>query len=124
VAVLPEHIAALAEATAHRFSDWPNSEVPTFGAGVYTIWHPDGRFIYVGMSGRSISERSKPRSRPHGIYTRLASHAGGRRSGDQFCVYEADRFVLPSLTPNDIAGIAEGRHQMDAYVRRIFSIAT
>jgi len=49
VAVLPEHIRALSEGNAHRFSDWPNPEVPRFGAGVYTTWHRDGRFIYVGM---------------------------------------------------------------------------
>jgi hypothetical protein len=37
VAVLPEHIRALSERNAHRFSDWPNPEVPRFGAGVYTM---------------------------------------------------------------------------------------
>jgi len=118
MAVLPEHAAALAQATAHRFSDWPNPNVPTFGAGVYTIWHVDGRFIYVGMSGRGISDTTVPRNTPQGIYTRLASHAAGRRSGDQFCVYVADRLVLPCLTADDIGAIAEGRHQLDAYVRR------
>jgi hypothetical protein len=43
VAVLPEHIVALADGNAHRFSDWPNPEVPRFGACVYTIWHRDGQ---------------------------------------------------------------------------------
>jgi hypothetical protein len=33
---------------------------------------------------------------------------------DRFCVYVADRFVLPS----EITAIASGRHQMDAFVRR------
>lgn len=118
MAVLPDHVVALGESPAYRFSDWPNPDVPAFGAGVYTIWHRDGRFVYVGMSGRGISEQTQPRNTPHGIHTRLASHAAGRRSGDQFCVYVADRFVLPLLSPNDIAAIAEGRHQLDAYVRR------
>jgi hypothetical protein len=113
-----ERIAALAEGTAHRFSDWPNLGVPRFGAGVYTIWHKDRRFIYVGMSGRGITGTTKPRNSPHGLYTRLYSHWGGRRSGDQFCVYVADRFVLPTLSQQDIAAIAAGRHEMDAYVRR------
>jgi hypothetical protein len=116
--LLPEHVSALADGIAHRFSQWPNPEVPKFGAGVYTIWHRDGRFVYVGMSGRGISESTVPRNSPHGIYTRLHSHASGRRSGDQFCVYVADRFVLPILTQEDIAAIASGRHQMDAHVRR------
>jgi hypothetical protein len=55
----------------YRFADWPNISVPTFGAGVYTIWHFDGRFVYVGMSGRGIAADTKRRNTPHGIYTRL-----------------------------------------------------
>jgi hypothetical protein len=73
----------LATGTAYPFSEWPNPEVPTFGAGVYTIWHHDGRFIYVGMSGRGMTADTEYRNKPQGIYTRLQSHASGRRSGDQ-----------------------------------------
>src|SRR5262245_7824065 len=58
------------------------------------------------------------RNTPQGIYTRPRSHASGRRSGDQFCVYVADRLVLPTLTQADIMDIGSGRHQMDAFVRR------
>jgi len=108
----------LARGAAYSFSEWPNSAVPTFGAGVYTIWHRDSRFIYVGMSGRGITADTVHRNTPQGIYTRLQSHASGRRSGDQFCVYVADRLVLPTLSQEDIAAIASGRHQMDAFVRR------
>jgi hypothetical protein len=88
----------LATGTVYRFSEWPNSAVPTFGAGVYTIWHDDGRFVYVGMSGRGMTADTVRRKKPQGIYTRLRSHASGRRSGDQFCVYVADRFVLRTLS--------------------------
>src|SRR5215469_12670239 len=95
---------------------WPNPEVPILGRA-FTRWHRDGRFVYVGMSGRGYSRGTIPRNTPHGIYTRLQSHASGRRSGDQFCVYVPDRFVLPILT-RYIAGIASGRHQMDAHLRR------
>lgn len=108
----------LSSGTLHSFSDWPNAAVPTFGAGVYTIWHKDGRFIYVGMSGRGITAETSPRNTPHGIHTRLRSHASGRRSGDQFCVYVADRLVLPALSQDDIANISSGQHSMDAFVRR------
>jgi hypothetical protein len=111
-------IADLAHGAAYLFRDWPNSAVPTFGAGVYTIWHKDGHFIYVGMSGRGITTDTVHRNTPQGIYTRLQSRASGRRSGDQFCFYVADRFVLPALSPEDIEAIASGRHQMDAFVRR------
>ena len=108
----------LSSGPAHLFAGWPDIAVPTFGAGVYTIWHKDGRFIYVGMSGRGMTRETIRRNTPQGIYTRLQSHASGRRSGDQFCVYVADRLVLPALSQDDIAAIASGRHQMDAFVRR------
>jgi len=74
--------------------------------------------MYVGMSGRGITADTIRRNTPQGIYTRLQSHASGRRSGDQFCVYVADRLVLPNLSQEDITAIASGRHQMDAFVRR------
>lgn len=90
--------------------------MPSFGSGAYTIWNTEGRFIYVGMSGRGIKAGMEIPNRPHGIVTRLHSHASGRRSGDQFCVYVADRFVLSTLTAEDIAGITSGRHSLDAYV--------
>ena len=70
------------------------------------------------MSGRGMTADTIRRNTPQGIYTRLRSHASGRRSGDQFCVYVADRLVLPTLSQEDIAAIASGRHQMDAFVRR------
>jgi len=108
----------LAHGSLHWFRDWPDPSVPTFGAGVYTIWDTDGRFIYVGMSGRGIKAGMEASNRRHGIITRLHSHASGRRSGDQFCVYVADRFVLSTLVAEDIAAIASGRHSLDVYVRR------
>src|SRR5262245_8891392 len=113
-----EHVTDLATGPAYSFADWPNPLVPTFGAGVYTVWHGDGRLIYVGMSGRGMTAETIRRNTPQGIHTRLRSHASGRRSGDQFCVYVADRLVLPALSQDDIAAIASGRHQMDAFVRR------
>src|SRR5215469_7174104 len=113
-----QYVAELSRGTAYSFADWPNEAVPPFGAGVYTVWHNDGRFIYVGMSGRGITTDTIRRNTPQGIYTRLKSHASGRRSGDQFCVYVADRLVLPALSQEDITAIASGRHQMDAFVRR------
>ena len=103
---------ALINGPIYRFADWPNPSVPVFGAGVYTIWHSDGRFIYVGMSGRGMTPDTKRRNTPQGIYTRLKSHSSGRRSGDQFCVYVADRLVLPSLSQEDIASIASGREAL------------
>ena len=96
----------------HWFKNWPNAEASSTRAGVYTVWDTEGRFIYVGMSGRGVALNDA-----RGLSTRLASHAAGRRSGDQFCIYVADRLVLPSLTAEQIADIGCGRLQLDTLVR-------
>src|SRR5208283_3819779 len=115
--LLDDAFLPLGRGTLYSFRDWPNPDVPRHGAGVYTIWHQDGRFIYVGMSGRAITKDTAI-STPYGIYTRLRSHASGCRSGDQFSVYVADRLVLPTLSQPEIPSIAAGEHRMDAFVRR------
>ena len=51
VSLSAQLVTDLSSAPAYSFANWPNPSVPTFGAGVYTIWNNDGRFIYVGMSG-------------------------------------------------------------------------
>ena len=103
-----------------RFADWPVSAVPAVAAGVYTIWE-GGLLIYVGMSGRGHSQSSlrkaKTAGRRVGLWTRLNSHASGRRSGDQFCVYVADRLVLPHLTDLQVEEIAAGRLKFDGLIR-------
>jgi hypothetical protein len=86
------------------FRDWPNLAVPADTPGVYTIWAID-RLVYVGIAVRSLRGR-------------LASHASGKRGGDQFCVYVADRFVLPAFTPDDIKAISSRKVSFDALVRR------
>ena len=39
----------------HKFSDWPNAEVPAVAAGVYAVWQGDA-LIYCGMSGREFDK--------------------------------------------------------------------
>jgi hypothetical protein len=65
-----------------------------------------------GMWGRGLTL-----DRPVKASSRLASHAAGRRSGDQFCVHVGDRLVLPTLAPEQIVEIAPGRLQFDSLVR-------
>jgi hypothetical protein len=106
----------------YPFAHWPNELVPRHAAGVYSVWQ-DTDLVYVGMAGRGMnaetieSQRSGGR-RSLGLYDRLDSHASGRRSGDQFCLYVADRLVLPSLDREAIAGIASGTLALDAVVKR------
>src|SRR5215470_1721610 len=95
----------------HRFADWPNQEVPFVAAGVYVVWDGD-TLIYCGMSGREFEKITAERAK-FGLFTRLASHASGRLSGDQFCVYVANRLVIPSLKPEQLAKFATGELNLD-----------
>lgn len=107
----------------YRFADWPVSAVPRVAPGVYTIWNND-ELIYVGMSGqgggasREALNRARKRGRTWGLRTRLASHASGRRSGDQFCVYIADRLVLGTLSADEINKISANILSLDQLVKR------
>jgi hypothetical protein len=96
----------------------PTAQFPFLVPGSTRSGTRTGRFIYVGMSGRGITVDTIRRNTPKGFIRACKAHASGRRSGDQFCVYVADRLVLPTLSQEDIAAIASGRHQMDAFVRR------
>jgi hypothetical protein len=53
-----------------------------------------------------------------GLRQRLDGHATGRRSGDQFCVYVADRLTLATFSATEIAQIAAGELSFDARIRR------
>jgi hypothetical protein len=96
--------------------------VPNGRIGVYTIWQGD-QLIYVGMAGRAIglsSDMSEPVSaKLTGLRSRLASHASGRRSGNQFCVYVFDRLVLPTLSRQQIQEAARGQLSLDDLTRQL-----
>ena len=83
------------------FADGSVAEVPS-APGVYAVWEGPA-LLYVGMSGR--------------LPSRLRAHASGRRSGDQFCVYVADRLVLPEMTAADVAAVGAGELSLDALTR-------
>jgi hypothetical protein len=99
-----------------RFSAWPNSAVPSVTAGNYVVW--DGnRLIYCGMSGRQFTPDKAQLKAKCGLHTRLASHASGRLSGDQFCVYVANRLVLPTLDAACLPKFESGELTLDALTR-------
>ncbi len=85
-------------------------------AGVYAIWR-DSELIYCGISGREIDVNGKAASKKYRLITRLNSHASGRLSGDQFCVYVANRFVIPSLKAEELPLFASGSLSPDARTR-------
>ena len=100
----------------HRFSDWPNADVPAVAAGVYA--GVGGRSAhYCGMSGRGF-EKALGSKAKLGLTTRLASHASGRLSGDQFCVYVANRLVIPSLKEDQLSQFADGELTLDLLTRQ------
>ena len=68
------------------------NHIPSFGSIIYTVFLDEAEYIYVGiggLSGKSVQDRN-PRSR-------IIQHAQGRRSGDQFCIYIQDFYVIPSI---------------------------
>ena len=65
--------------------------VPGSGSLIYTVWNLSHEFIYVGIAGIQ-----KDAAKRQGL-TRLRAHASGMRSGDQFCIYVHDFYVLPGL---------------------------
>jgi hypothetical protein len=91
------------------FADWPNDELRGGGPGVYSVWRGD-EFLYVG-----ISWQDEPGSA--GLFGRLNSHATGRRSGDQFCIYICDRFIVPSLDLEQLSAIGAGTLSLDQMTR-------
>ena len=109
----------LGDGPACQFADWPHPAIPNGLIGVYTIWRGD-QLIYVGMAGGAITPGPVTEGvsgRSTGLRGRLAAHASGYRSGDQFCVYVFDRLILPDLTQEQIQGAAHGRLSLDQLTR-------
>lgn len=71
-----------------------------------------------GLTSAQIEAERADQAAKRGLVSRLHSHSSGRRSGDQFCVYVADRLVLPTLTVDQIAAIAAGTLRLDRLVRK------
>jgi hypothetical protein len=100
----------------YRFSDWPNKAIPKVSAGVYAIWN-EYELFYCGMSGRDIEGAIASGKNRYGLITRLHSHASGRLSSDQFCVYVANRLVIPSLESAQLSMFKSGELTLDSLTR-------
>ncbi len=114
---MPEDdLARLENGPIYKFSDWPNPLLPR-KPGVYTIWD-SGQFIYVGMAGRGVkADAVDEPKKTNGLWGRLDSHRRGGRSGDQFCVYVCDRFIVPAPTPEQQEQIGAGELSLDDLTR-------
>lgn len=105
----------------HTFANFAAASVPKNIAGVYTIWDAD-QFIYVGIGGTRIrytepDDEAEPSKPVPGLHGRLNQHRSGDRSGDKFCIYVCDRFVLPSLSPEQIHQVGSGQLSLDRLTR-------
>jgi hypothetical protein len=121
VSLLDEQLHSLKSGPLHHFADWPNKDMPRAAAGVYSIWNTKSEFVYVGMAGHGKSaediQAALEKGKTTGLRDRLNSHASGRRSGDQFCVYVQDILLLPRLTSDDIDQIVTRQLTIDRLVR-------
>jgi hypothetical protein len=68
------------------------------------------------MSGRT--ELDPESIKRKGLWTRLDSHAKGRRSGDQFCIYVCDRLIIPTLSRDQLRAIGDGSLSLDALTKQ------
>ena len=100
-----------------KFKTWPNPNIPQVAAGVYVIWYGE-ELLYAGMSGREIEKAVKDGKKKYGLVTRLASHASGRLSGDQFCVYVANRIVIPELKQSQLNKFRDGTVTLDQMTKK------
>ena len=76
----------------HQFSTTDINHIAEYGSILYTVFLDRSEFIYVGIGGtmgKTVKDRN-PRSR-------IKQHAQGWRSGDQFCIYIQDFYMIPEL---------------------------
>jgi hypothetical protein len=104
----------------HRFLEWPNPDIPATAVGVYAVWEGE-KLIYCGMAGRQLDALveavESARSKKCGLAKRLADHASGRLGGDQFCVYVANKLVIPFLQPEQLAKFGTGELTLDCLTK-------
>jgi hypothetical protein len=100
-----------------RFADWPNQEVPLVSAGVYAVWEGE-QLIYCGMARAKLESAIELGRKKRGLRQRLTSHASGRLSGDQFCVYIASRLVVPELPAQTLPRLRAGTETLDALTKK------
>ena len=79
------------------FRENPRDHIPGFGSIIYTIWNNADEWIYVGIGGLGQSPNTPLNLR--NPVSRILQHQSGRRSGDQFCIYVHDYYVVPKIDP-------------------------
>lgn len=105
----------------YKFKNWnhdkKNKHIPSVAAGVYGIWDKD-KLLYCGMSGRDIENAKLKNKNNYGLITRLKSHSTGKLGGDQFCVYIANKIIVPSLKIEDLYKFETGEFTLDTLTKQ------
>ena len=139
-----KEIRELISSPRYKFKDWDEEArkvIPDVACGVYLIWR-GGDFYYVGMSGKDLTaeevkkfrkeidevQRGKKKYSPpalgkycKGLVKRLNAHKNGSLSGDQFCVYIANRCIAPGLTRGQKRSLESGSLTFDTEVKKFVS---
>jgi len=113
---LKELLQNLNDCPKRKFSEWSKSDIESVRTGVYCIWNENDELVYVGMSGREYSKKIGS-TKPYGLRLRLHKHASGKLSGDQFCVYVANRLVIPDLKIDELPLFGKGTLTLNLKVK-------
>ena len=92
----------------HRCRKSPLASTPSGSTVASSRWD-----VRPGANRRRYRSPRRTSESCKGLWTRLDSHASGRRSGDQFCVYVCDRFVVARLSDQQQAQIGDGLLSLD-----------
>lgn len=108
-------LTELAHGPLFSFANALPESLPPNRIGVYTIWTAEGDFIYAGRGGLRVGAAAGKEL--SGLRGRLQTHRDGGRSGNRFCIYVCDRFVLPRLSREQIGAIGAGTLTLDPLTR-------
>lgn len=87
--------ALFSEGPLYSFKPNPRGIIPEYGSIIYTIWDKQDRWVYVGIGGLGRNPQTPLAERRP--VSRILQHRSGLRSGDQFCIYVHDHYVVPTL---------------------------
>lgn len=72
--------------------------------GIYALWYGD-ELLYIGIATKDPASTTNPQAA--GVFGRLGTYRRCRLTSD-FAIAVAFRFVVPSLPPSTMTGLADG----------------
>lgn len=103
-AVTDRVLAHLENGPRHPLGHIHNHEAVKYRPGVYTLWRGE-EFLYVGMSYRA-SDPTPEVDGKWGLWGRIRTHHSSRPGHLTRAILS--RFVIPSLTPDDVDAMRQG----------------